>query len=420
MTAAARRALRPGVVRVAVPVGVGVIVTLVYAVVVLGLGALLETRPPNLPLAVLATAVVAVTLEPVRQALRRRLIGSAYDRLADFGAAMADPLAPEEVCPRMARLLAEATGADNVEVWLTRPSGGDELAGQWPVDAEPADPSAPGVHVHDIVHGGDLLGRIVRNQGNGAALSPVKHRLVTDLLSSAGLALRHVQLTARLRQRIAESTARSEELRTSRQRIVAAADAARSRLERDIHDGAQQHLVALAVGLRLARTVQDPQRLAGFLPDLHDAGRAALDTLGDLSQGVYPRALAEDGVGGALCAATTGSPVRVQVTDRSDRRLPRDVEAAVYFCCLEAVQNAVKHAAARHIDVDLDADGAALYFQVRDDGRGLPPGPPPGSGLANMRDRIDAVGGVLTVAGVAGSGTTVTGRIPVPRAGAER
>lgn len=174
------------------------------------------------------------------------------------------------------------------------------------------------------------------------------------------------------------------------------------------------------MGLRLARTVQDPQRLAGVLPDLHDAARAALGTLGDLSQGVYPRSLAEDGVGGALRAATTGSPVRVQVTDRSGRRLPRDVEAAVYFCCLEAVQNAVKHAAAGHIDVDLDADGAALSFQVRDDGCGLPAGPPPGSGLAHMRDRIDAVGGVLTVTGVAGAGTTVTGRIPVPRAGAER
>jgi signal transduction histidine kinase len=142
-------------------------------------------------------------------------------------------------------------------------------------------------------------------------------------------------------------------------------------------------------------------------------------TLSDLSLGVYPRSLAEEGVGRALRAATTASPVPVRLVDRTGRRLPSDVEAAVYFCCLEAVQNAVKHADARHIEVLLEDDDDTVRFVVCDDGGGLPAGTPPsGSGLANMRDRIDAAGGVLTVTGRLGAGTSVSGRIPVPANGA--
>ena len=421
VTAGSRRAQRPALATPVVLACLAAFVTLIYAAVVLGIGALLHETPPSVPLAVLATAIVAVTLEPVRQALHRRLIGSAYDRLADFSSEMTRPLSYDEVCPRMARLLAEATGAASVEVWLVDPGGAEGLAARWPVDAEPADRSARGVHVHDILHGGQRLGRIVRREGGGGGLSPVEQRLLADLLSSAGLALQHVQLTARLHQQIAESSARAEELRESRQRIVATADAARSRLERDIHDGAQQHLVALAVGLRMVRIVaeRDPQRLPVLLADQVAAARTAVTTLSDLSVGVYPRSLAEEGVGQALRAATTASPVPVRLVDRTGRRLRSDVEAAVYFCCLEAVQNAVKHADARHIEVLLEDDDDAVRFAVCDDGGGLPAGTPPsGSGLANMRDRIDAAGGVLTVTGRPGAGTSVSGRIPVPADGA--
>ena len=406
--------------RLAVLAGVAGFVTVVYAVVVIGGAAVTGSRPPSLPLAVLATAIVAVTLEPVRQWLRRRFFGSAYDRLAAFGMEMAGSIPPEEVCPRMARLLAEATASRSVEIWLIDDERRENVAGRWPLDADLADRSLASVRVDDVVHAGELLGRVVRDEGEVGGLSPVEERLIADLLSQAGLALRHVSLTARLRQRIAESTTRAEQLRRSRQRVAATADAERARLERDIHDGAQQHLVALAVRIRLARTVveRQPHKVVDVLAGLRGAAHTALATLLELSQGVYPRALAESGVASALRAATDDSPVPVRISDQTARRLPPEAEAAAYFTCLEAVQNAVKHAAARVIEVRLVDEGQALRFAVQDDGRGLPAGAMPlGSGLASMRDRLDAAGGELTVLSRRGAGTIVRGRIPLAPAG---
>jgi signal transduction histidine kinase len=246
---------------------------------------------------------------------------------------------------------------------------------------------------------------------DGGPLRPVEQELRDDLLGQAGLALRQVALTARLRRAIELSEARAEQLRESRQRIVATADAARVRLERDIHDGAQQHLVALAVRLRLVRTVaaRDPQRAATQLPAVQEAATMASTTLDELSRGLHPRALAEAGVAAALREASATSAVPVEVLDATTRRYPPAVEAAVYFACLEAVQNAVKHAEAQRITVRL---GDGLEFEVHDDGRGLADPPPGGTGLSGMRDRIDAAGGTLTVAGRPGGGTTVAGRVP--------
>ena len=393
--------------------GVAGYVAAVYVLVVLGGGALLQLAPPSLPPAVVATAVVAVTLEPVRLALRRAFVVSAFDRLAAFGASMAGAVETEQVGPRMARLLAESTGARRVEVWLL--DGGEELLAAWPADAAPIDRSAATAEAHDVRHSGDLLGRVVRD---GGPLRPVERDLRDDLLGQAGLALRQVALTTRLRQAAELSAARAEELRDSRQRIVATADTARARLERDIHDGAQQHLVALAIRLRLARTVaeRDPRRAAAQLPALQEAAIAATTTLDELSYGLYPSALTDAGVAAALRDAAATSPVPVDVIDATTRRYPSDVEAAVYFSCLEAVQNAVKHAAADRITVRLTddgtGDGEALVFAVHDDGCGLPAPPPAGTGLRGMRDRVEAAGGSLTITGGPGEGTTVTGRVP--------
>jgi signal transduction histidine kinase len=138
----------------------------------------------------------------------------------------------------------------------------------------------------------------------------------------------------------------------------------------------------------------------------------AAATLDELSRGLYPRALAETGVAAALREASVTSVVPVEVLDATTRRYPQPVEAAVYFACLEAVQNAVKHAAARSIIVQLGEDGGALEFAVHDDGRGIIDKSPSGTGLSGMRDRIDATGGTLMVSGWPDSGTTVAGRVP--------
>jgi signal transduction histidine kinase len=396
--------------------GTAVFAGAVYVLVVFGGSALLGTPSPNVALAVLATAVVAVTLEPVRRSLRRRLALSPYERLAAFGAGMAGAVATEHVAPRMARLIADATGARRVEVWLVDDEG-ETPAAAWPPAAEPVDRSAPGVRVHDVVDAAGPLGRIVRDQGVDGGLSPVEQRLVADLIGQAGLAVRSAGLAARLRRRIAEGTERAEQLRASRQRVVAAADAARTRIERDIHDGAQQHLVALTVRLRLARAVaeRDPPRAAELLHQLEGAARDALATLGELSQGIHPRVLSESGVAAALRAAAALSPTPVHLTDATSGRAPADVEAAAYFSCLEAVQNAVKHAGATAVHVHLAGDADGWTFSVADDGRGFDPSAVvEGSGLEHMRDRVETAGGSLTVTSAPGAGTRVDGRIPVP------
>jgi signal transduction histidine kinase len=395
----------------------------VYGALVLGGGTVLGVRPPSVPLAVLATAIVAVTFEPIRRRLSRRWLTSPYDVLAQFASQVAGAGAAEDLASRMARLIAEGTGASRVEVWVRREGSPEEdLAARWPTGAAPILDGAPGVRRHEVRHAGEVIGHVVRDPAGGAgSLSPVEQRLLDDLLASAGLALRTLTLTAGLQRRIRETEARSAELQVSRQRILATSDAARRRLERDIHDGAQQHLVALSVNLGLAATVvaRDPRRAASLVSGLRPAVETALATLEELSRGVYPRLLAEAGLAAALRVAWSTSPVPVRLVDQACRRFPPEVESAAYFCCLEAVQNAVKHAHPTRVEVRLATTGTALCLEVRDDGRGFDASAGlEGAGLANMRDRVESLGGTLTVASRSGGGTRVSSCVPAPHRGA--
>ncbi len=404
--------------RVLVTVGTAGYVAALYAAIVVAGGAAIHSAPPNLPLAVLATAVVAVSLEPVRLALRRRIVTTDQDLLVQFEETLAAAGAVDQVAPRMAQLLAEATGARRTEVWLARHgvSGRQELAARWPAESEPMDPAQPGVRVDDVLQDGELMGRLLRDEGDAGRISPVEGRLVHDLVGQAGVALRTVALTIELRQRISESIRRSAELRASRQRIVAAADSARHRLERDVHDGAQQHLVALAVNLSLAASVtgRNPHRAADLIRDLRPAAAAALVTLQDLSRGIYPQLLADSGLAAAFRNAVATSPIPVTILDETTRRFRMQVEAAAYFTCLEAVQNAVKHAAARGVVVRLRQTDDQLDVSIEDDGSGfVTQALPAGSGLGNMRDRVESLGGRLFLQSTAGGGTTVSAQIPL-------
>jgi signal transduction histidine kinase len=205
---------------------------------------------------------------------------------------------------------------------------------------------------------------------------------------------------------------------------VSAADAERRRIERDIHDGAQQHLVALAVNLRLAQTLaaSAPARATAQLRAQARAAEETIDTLVALSSGMYPRLLDEAGLVPALRAAAVTSALDVRVDAEEVPRQPRQVEAALYFCCLEALQNAAKHAGAQRVDVRLERTGpqhAVLRLLVHDDGAGFDPAVAgAGAGLANMRDRLDAVGGRVSVDSRPGAGTTMTATVamanPVP------
>jgi len=210
------------------------------------------------------------------------------------------------------------------------------------------------------------------------------------------------------------------DLKDSRARIITSADRERQRIERDLHDGAQQSLVALRIRLELAGELlrESPARAEEILGQLSMDLDGALEQVRSLAHGVYPSLLADRGLRDALRSVALRSPVPTTVDSDGIGRYPDDVEAAVYFCCLEAMQNAMKHAGeATRISVSLGLDDG-LRFEVRDDGAGFTADEArSGAGLTNMRDRLAAAGGVLVIRTAPGEGTSVSGTVPLRRNG---
>jgi signal transduction histidine kinase len=402
------------------------LITAVYVGIVVGVGTLIGSGgQPNLALSIVATAIVAVAFQPVRERLQKianRLVygkrATPYEVLSEFSERVAESYAANDVLPRMARVLAEGTGAVRADVWLR---AGQLLrpAASWPegpLAAEPAligGDSVPGMpeadRVVEVRHQGELLGALSVTKRAGESLTPVEEKLLDDLASQAGLVLKNVGLTSEL-------LARLEDLRASRQRLVAAQDEERRRLERNLHDGAQQNLVALKVKLGLAEMFleKDPARAKQTLADLKVDTDEALETLRDLARGIYPPLLADKGLVAALESQARKATLPVQVDAEGVGRYPQEVEAAVYFCVLEALQNVQKYASASNAMVRLREEASGLGFEVEDDGDGFDPaGIQRGSGLTNMADRLEALGGSVDLASARGRGTRVTGHLPV-------
>jgi signal transduction histidine kinase len=382
---------------------------------------------------VLATAIVALAFEPVQTRLERTAsdllrggVPSPYEVLSRFSENVTGSYPTEQLPSRMATLLGEGTGAAWAQVWLTV-QGELTLAASWPETAEPVtDPPQLEADARDssgqlrravsVRHAGALLGVLRLQERPGVPLTAVEERLFTGLAAQAGLVLRLAGLRAELAARHAELAARADELRLSRERLIETQDAERRRLERDIHDGAQQHLVALAVNLRLAETVaaRSPERAVKVLEAQSEAAREAIDTLTQLSRGIYPRLLADEGMVPALRAALAISPIPVRVEAVDVPRLPTAIEAALYFCCMEAVQNAAKHSRASQVTVTVSSQDESVRLTVDDDGEGFDvPSAEPGAGLTNMRDRIDAAGGRLEMRSTPGVGTRVDVHVPL-------
>jgi signal transduction histidine kinase len=422
--------------RLVVLTGLAIFVGGVYVLVVLGGGVLIgRTDSASLPLSVLATAAVALLFAPVqagldRAATRIGLPGATtpYDVLSRFSETVTGGYATDELPARMAMLLAQGTGAQWAQVWLMvsdRPT----LAATWPPDARDdraapllrpdAEDDAPeGLRTRAVRHGHRTLGVLRLQERPGLVLTSVEERLFTGLAAQAGLALRMAGLLADLERRRAELLTRAEQLKASRERLIETQDVERRRLERDIHDGAQQHMVALTVNLRLVERIaaRSPARAARLLSEQADAAHDAIETLSSLSRGIYPRLLSSEGLVPALRSAMATSPTPVIVDTDGVGRLPAPIEAALYFCCMEAVQNAAKHADAATVTVRLSEELRWWRLVVTDDGTGFDQaeagteGPP--GGLVNMHDRLDSVGGTLTVESLVGSGTTVVALVP--------
>ena len=400
-----------------------VFITVVYVGVVAGIGTLIGHKGSPL-LSAIAAAVIAVAFQPVRERTRRfanRVVygkrATPYEVLGEFSSRVGETLATEDVLPRMAQTLAEGTGAARADVWLRV---GNELRDEapWPPDSAPQAPVRPvGEDVSAIgadfatpvLYQGELLGAISITKRAREPLTPTESKLATDLASQAGLVLRNAQLTEELLASLGELTA-------SRQRIVTAQDQARRRLERNIHDGAQQQLVALAVKQRLAAGMvgKDPVKAVELLGQLQADTADALETLRDLARGIYPPLLADEGLTAALKAQSRKSALPVAVESDGIGRYPQEAEAAVYFCTLEALQNAAKYAQASHAVVRLSAPNGVLAFAVEDNGVGFDPVATRfGTGMQGMSDRLAALGGELRVTSTPGAGTLVEGQVPV-------
>ena len=405
-------------------------ITAVYVAVVVGIGTLLgSSNEPNLGLSIAATAIVAIAFQPVKDRVERvanRLVygirRTPYEVLADFSDKVATSYETQEVTPAMARTLKEATGAARAEVWLALDStlvlsasteegrGGDDVI---VLDGGGIDAIAGADEVAAVTHQQELLGALAIAKERGEPVTSADRRLLSDLAAQAGIVLRNARLTAELQARLDEISMRAEQIRESRRRIVAAQDRARRRLERDIHDGAQQHLVALAVKLNLAKTMTErkPERAAAMLDQLETEMGDALETLNDLARGIYPPLLKDKGIAAALEARAASAPFELTVVDRSSGRADEATEAAIYFCCLEALQNVAKYAGASTVVVEID-DLDGLGFSVTDDGSGFDPGAVrDGSGLQGMADRLAAVGGTVEIDSSPGRGTTVAGKV---------
>ena len=403
-------------------------ITLVYVVIVAGLGSLgpgfLQAgSQPNLGLSILATAVVAVAFQPVRERMQRlanRLVygkrATPYEALSEFAGRMGGTYAADDILPQMARVLAEGTGADRAVVWVK--DGAELTAGaSWPVDAEPpqrmplaaAATAIPGgERVTRVEYQGETLGALSVSK-RGEPFTPVEDSLISHLGAQAGLVLHNIGLTEQLRARLAE-------LRASRLRIVTAADDQRRRIERDIHDGAQQQLLAIGAKLALTESVagQDTERERALVAQLKAETSGALETLRELARGIYPPLLADQGLAAAVSAQAGKAPGPVEVDADGVGRYPVELETAIYFCCVEALQNAAKHAPGSAVRVSLAEDDGQVVFSVTDDGPGFVPATAPaGTGLRNMGDRLAALGGSCQVDSSPGRGTTIGGRIGI-------
>ncbi len=284
---------------------------------------------------------------------------------------------------------------------------GREQCYVWPPETDEHDSFD---HTVEVVHRGELVGDIAVSKPDGATMTGEEHRLLEELASQAALALRNLRLTGELEERL-------EELRASRARIVSAGDQERRRVERDIHDGAQQQLVALAINLGLAKSLvaEEPEEAERLLDQLKADARDALETLRDLARGLFPPLLVDRGVAAAVRAHIDkmGIAADVRADSVGDRRFHPQVEAAVYFCCREAIQNASKHAPGSPIAVTLVVQGDWLAFSVADAGPGFDTSTVgEGSGLRNLADRVEALGGHLELRSAPGQGTTVAGQVP--------
>jgi signal transduction histidine kinase len=348
----------------------------------------------------LAAIALAVLFAPARDRARKiadRFVygrrATPYEVLAEFSDRVGGAYAADDVLHRMAQVLEEGTGASGARVLLRVGTERREAASIGEQGEET---------VVEVTHQGEELGALAVSMPAADPMNPAKLQLVEDLAAQAGLVLRNVKLI--------------EELKASRQRLVAAQDEERRKIERNIHDGAQQQLVALAVQLRLAGSMvgKDPDKERELLVALAERTNEALEDLRDLARGIYPPLLQDKGLPAALETQARKAVVPTTVEADGIGRFDRATESAVYFSCLEAMQNIAKYAEASRAEITLARGEDRLMFTVTDDGRGFDPARDGyGTGLQGIADRLAVLDGRLRVESSPNRGTLLFGEVPV-------
>jgi signal transduction histidine kinase len=401
--------------------------------------------------------LVTLAFQPARARLERVIERIVYrDRprgyalLARFGETLRAAAGAGEVTPQLAEVIRSGLGASWAGVWVhVAADGGGALRSVAAAGIEPG-PSvllAPQTSARlrasparaltgdlppelgllwrgmtaaaavPLVAGEELVGVLACGQRPGDPLGERDHELMAQFARESALALRNLRLEAQLRERLTQIEQQAEELRRSRQRLVGVQDEERRRIERDLHDGVQQQLVALAARLRRA-SIATPADARRLLEQLAPEAEEAVFALQDLARGIFPSVLADQGLAAALRTQAARMPMAIRVEAEpslAGQRFDRELEAALYFVTLEAMANAYKHAPGAAVTVSLRSTGGRrLVLEVHDDGPGFNQQlASPGTGLQNMQDRTAAVGGELTIDSRPGHGTWVRAEAPV-------
>ncbi|MFI9240531.1 ATP-binding protein [Streptomyces sp. NPDC053079] len=371
-------------------------------------------------LSVLVAVTATALFQPVRarlnQLAERRVFGdrlSSFELLVQFGSALEHAYDLKRLAPQLAAGLQEGLGLRWARVRL----GGADLPVHVGTAGEeiPADPRNRSGSGFPVCYGNDILGLIEYGPKTEGRFTPEDHDVVETLARQAALAVHNVRLAAELSTRVDEVQRQAGQLDASRARIVHAQDSERRRIERRLHDGIQQDLVALVAKLRLARNrLGRGGDIHTVLTEVQDDAYRVIDELREVAHGIHPPVLTDQGLVAAVTSRARRMPIPVTVhTEESlDRvRFALDIEESAFYLVSEALTNVLKHADATHVTIRIARREGWLVVEVADDGVGFPTATTRGSGLTGMRDRIEAVGGDLRITSRSGGGTTIRSRL---------
>lgn len=394
-------------------------VVVVFAVVGAGGREIGSGEGPHLGLSIAATALLAFTLEPARKIARSFSARLVYgvrvpprELITEFSERIVRTYAGDEILREIVRMLTETLHAERTTILLYVGDKLEPVASHGvPTSSHERSQSSTEAEVVSIKHGDEQLGTFEIQRAR--RLAPDELQLLQNLASVASTVVRNLRLRAELQSQVERVTQTANELRSLRKRIVESQDLERRALERNIHDGAQQYLTALNVQIGLAGMLlrRDPPRGREALAKAKSLSGQVLGSIEELAHGIYPQELTENGIVDALRSRSSGWPFQLELAGGSQRYLP-EVEAAVYFTSLEALQNAAKHSGASKVRVRIEPNEDGLLFEVVDDGVGFDVASAGSTWLRNMADRLVALGGSVEITSHPGVGTTVSGTVP--------